>query len=110
MLSYMIRQNGICGEDSATKTKLKKLLAYIQNNKEWIVNYADRKKEGLAYTSNLEEATVNTLINDRQKGKKKMLWSREGAHNVLQIRASLFSNSWDDDWQKIESKIYLDAA
>lgn len=97
-------------EDSTTKIKLKKLSTYIQNNKKWIVNYADRKKEGLTYTSNLAETTVNTLINDRQKGKKKMLWSREGAHNVLQIRASQFSNSWDDDWAKLESKIYLKAA
>ena len=42
------------------------------------------------YTSNLAESTVNTLINDRQKGKQKMLWGRDGAHNVLQIRASVF--------------------
>ena len=38
-----------------------------------------RKRAGLPYTSNLAETTVNTIINDRQKGKKKMLWSRDGA-------------------------------
>ncbi len=35
-----------------------------------------------------------------------MLWGRDGAHNVLQIRASVFSNSWDVDWKKAESEIY----
>jgi len=46
------------------------------------VNYGTRKKEGLPYTSNQAESTVNTLINNSQKGKQKMLWSREGAHYV----------------------------
>ena len=97
-------------EDSSKKTKLNKLATYISNNKEGIVNYSERKKAGLVYTSNLAESTVNTLINERQKGKQKMLWGRDGAHNVLQIRASVFSNSWDDDWKKAESEIYKKAA
>lgn len=97
-------------EDSSTKTKLKKLATYISNNKEGIVNYGERQKVGLVYTSNLAESTVNTLINQRQKGKQKMLWSRDGAHNVLQIRTSVFSNSWDDDWNKVESEIYKKVA
>ena len=62
------------------------------------------------FTSNEAEATVNTLINDRQKGKQKMLWTREGAHNVLQIRSSVFSGSWTKDWKKLERKAYKKAA
>ncbi len=83
---------------------------YINNNKKGIVNYSERQKAGLVYTSNLAESTVNTLINDRQKGKQKMLWGRDGAHNVLQIRASVFSGSWDGDWNKVESEIYKKVA
>lgn len=97
-------------EESSTKNKLSKLATYIKNNKSGIINYGARKRAGLVYTSNYAEATVNTLINERQKGKKKMLWSREGAHNVLQIRASTASHSWDDDWKKVESEIYKKAA
>ena len=62
------------------------------------------------FSSNLAECTVNTVINERQKGKKKMLWSRQGAHNILQIRSSVFSKSWDDDWMKVENELYLLAA
>ena len=39
-----------------------------------------------------------------------MLWSRDGAHNVLQIRASVSSNSWDSDWQYVELEVYKKVA
>lgn len=96
--------------DHSLITKLNKLYTYINNNKSGIVNYEMRKNAGLVFTSNLAESTVNTLINERQKGKQKMLWSRDGAHNVLQIRSSIASKSWKNDWQKVEDKIYLKAA
>jgi hypothetical protein len=92
------------------KNKLNKLKNYIDNNKDKIVNYDSRKKEGLTYTSNQAESTVNMLINNRHKGKQKMLWSRDGAHNVLQIRSSVFSHSTEEDWEKIEARLYKNAA
>lgn len=39
-----------------------------------------------------------------------MLWGRDGAHHILQIRSSLLSLSWDDDWRKVEELIYKNAA
>ena len=90
--------------------KLGKLFTYIANNKTGIVNYEQRKSNKLVFTSNLAESTVNTLINERQKGRQKMLWSREGAHNVLQIRAAQRTESWNEDWDSVESKIYKLAA
>ena len=97
-------------EDKSAIAKLNKLYVYIENNKDGIVNYEFRKTLGLVFTSNLAESTVNTIINERQKGKQKMLWGRDGAHNVLQIRASLNSKSWDRDWPKVENIIYKAAA
>ena len=94
----------------ASSGALGQLATYISNNKVGIVNYGSRKREGLNYTSNLAETTVNSLINDRQKGKKKMLWSRDGAHNVLQIRSSVFSKTWDNDWKQVELAVYRKAA
>ena len=70
-------------EDKAVITKLNKLYTYIENNKDGIVNYGARQSMGLVFTSKLAESTVNTLINQRQKGKQKMQWSREGAYNIL---------------------------
>ena len=105
-----LEQLKILVKDSPTTDKLSKLAVYITNNKDGIVDYGARQNAGLAYTSNLAESMVNTLINDRQKGKQKMLWSRDGAHNILQIRASIFSNTWHDDFQKVESSLYKKAA
>ena len=42
--------------------------------------------------------TLPTLINARHKKKQKMQWTREGAHNVLQIRALMASNGWEEKW------------
>ena len=39
-----------------------------------------------------------------------MQWSREGAHDVLQIRTSLFSQTWEQDWVDAQSVIYKKAA
>jgi hypothetical protein len=96
--------------DKSLSVKLSKLSAYIFNNKNGIVNYEERKNKGLVFTSNLAESTVNTLINERQKGKQKMLWGREGAHNVLQIRAAQRSESWAKDWKSVEDMVYKLAA
>ena len=38
-----------------------------------------------------------------------MLWGREGAHNVLQIRAAVRSN-WEGNWAKVQSNMYKIAA
>ena len=70
------------------------------------MNYDTRKKEGFPYTSNQAESTVNTPTNNRQKGKQKILWSREGAHYILQISSSVFHKEWEQDWQKLEPNIY----
>ncbi len=33
-----------------------------------------------------------------------MLWSRDGAYNFLQIRTTLFSTSWKNDWEKLKKE------
>jgi len=96
--------------DKSLTMKLSRLSTYISNNNGGIVNYEERKNNGLVFTSNLAESTVNTLINERQKGKQKMLWGREGAHNVLQIRAAQRSKSWGKDWKSVEDMVYKLAA
>ena len=89
---------------------LQELSEYIDRNQRYIVNYQDRQAANLPFTSTIAESSVNELINTRQKNNKKMQWTRDGAHHVLQIRAARFSKTWDDDWKKAQKKIYLKAA
>ena len=79
--------------------KIKKLSQYVENNRDRIVDYSKREKDGLVFTSNLAESTVESLINQRCKGQQHMRWSREGLNPVLQLRASIHSNDWSNKWE-----------
>ena len=78
---------------------LQKLSNYITNNKDKIVNYRLRQQQGLVFTSQLAESTVESLINQRCKRQQQMRWSREGLNPILKIRAAIFSDDWDSIWK-----------
>jgi hypothetical protein len=84
--------------DEKKRSKLKGLEDYLSNNREYLVNYEKRKQENKPFTSQVAECHINTIINERHKKKQKMQWTREGAHNVLQIRAIMTSNEWEEKW------------
>jgi len=80
--------------------KINKFHTYIVNNQNKIVDYRNRMKNGLVFTSNLADSTVESLINRRCKGQQHMRWSREGLDPLLQIRAALNSKGeWESKWR-----------
>ncbi len=98
--SALCRLKKIIKQDNENhQSKLNGLHQYLNCNKPYLVNYNQKAEAHLPYTSHVAESTVEHLINDRHKRNQKMQWSRAGAHNVLQIRASMASNSWDLEWQ-----------
>jgi hypothetical protein len=70
-------------DEQKKKDKIQVLLTYIENNASFIVNYQKRQDSGLIFTSQMAESTVESLINQRCKGKQHMRWSREGLHALL---------------------------
>ena len=70
----------------------------MEGNQDYLANYEQREREKKTFTSQVAESHIDTLINARHKRKKKMQWTREGAHNVLQIRALMVSDEWEDKW------------
>ena len=96
--------------DETTGKRLADLYEYIKRNQKYLVNYQKRKEEGLPFSSALAESSVNSVINIRQKRSQKMQWSRDGSHNILQIRTSIFSESWKEDWKLAQKSIYKKAA
>lgn len=90
--------NSIKNDLGYTNKKLEELIKYLQKNSQYLINYERQRNKGHPYTSNVIESAVDTLINERQKKNKKMSWTRNGAHNVLQIRASVASKTWEKDW------------
>tara|TARA_B110000977_G_scaffold164219_1_gene210590 strand:- start:12 stop:1352 length:1341 start_codon:yes stop_codon:yes gene_type:complete len=94
-------------KNASRLTKLVKLKNYIVNNKDYIVNYDLRKDNNLAFTSNMAESTVESLINQRCKGHQHMRWTRDGVHKLLQIRSYITSNDWSHGWlDKIMGAMY----
>ena len=87
--------------------KIHDLFKYLSNNKEYLINYDKRKEANLPFTSSIIESTVENIINERHKKKQKAQWSREGAHNVLQLRTSRMSNDWEDEWKIVKDQFYV---
>lgn len=85
--------------DQEIIAKLKKINIYLKQNSDYLCHYAERKQNGLLFTSHVAESTVEHLINERHKRKQKMQWTRESAHQVLQIRAAMASNDWCYVWE-----------
>ena len=90
--------------------KMHDLLKYIVNNKAYLVNYELRRSSGQVYTSSAIESGVESVINTRFKKKHKAQWNRESAHKVLQLRTSLASHQWTQDWKLVKGYIYKNAA
>jgi hypothetical protein len=87
--------------DDTKRAKIQRLHDYLKNNLAYFINYEQQKSSGRVYTSQVAESHIDSLINARHKRKKKMQWTREGAHNVLQIRAKMVSQEWSKQWQDI---------
>jgi hypothetical protein len=87
-------------QDEKQFERIKKFKEYVVNNKQRIVNYRARQKNGLVFTSSLAESTVESLINRRCKGQQHMRWSRGGLNPLLQLRAAIQSkNDWSKKWK-----------
>ena len=85
--------------DDEKQKKVNTLYNFLKRNQQYIVNYEQRKQASLTFTSQVAESHIESLINARQKRSKKMQWSRDGAHQVLQIRAKMESKEWNTLWQ-----------
>ena len=83
--------------------RVRSIITYLSNNLDKLVNYMTRKNNDLPYTSNVAEAIVESQIKARFKSKQKMQWNRQNAHNVLQLRSTIYS----DEWTKYQSNVDL---
>ncbi len=65
------------------------LHAYIENNKDALIDYGQRCRAGKPISTSRAEGTVNQLVSARMNKRKQMRWSPRGAHRVLQVRAAV---------------------
>jgi hypothetical protein len=65
------------------------LQSYIWNNRDALIDYGQRRREGKPISTAGAEGTVNQLVNARLNRGGQMRWSPQGAHRVLQVRAAM---------------------
>lgn len=72
-------------------------IGYFQHNRERMM-YASFKKEGYFIGSGVVEAGCKTVVGKRAK-QSGMFWRVDGAQNILNIRCSVKSDTYDLYWQ-----------
>lgn len=82
-----------------------KEIAYLEHNQHRML-YGTYRALGFFYGSGVVEAGCKTVIGGRCKGSG-MFWSEEGATNVLNLRCALYSNQFDQVWDKLNQSDYL---
>lgn len=83
--------------------KLKEFKTYIENNREWIIDYEETKKRGYYVSSSIMEGTINTIAANRLKKRRSRKWLRVGADSVSRIISTIANNEFDSVWDQIYS-------
>lgn len=71
---------------------------YIESNRCYITNYAERYRYGEIISTSFAEATVNEVISKRMVKKQQMRWTKEGAHRMIQVRIATLNNELKDEF------------
>ena len=71
---------------------------YIESNRYYITNYAERHRYGEIISTSFVEATVNEVISKRMVKKQQMRWTQEGAHRMIQVRTATQNNELRDEF------------
>jgi protein-arginine kinase activator protein McsA len=87
------------------KGKLIKLKHYLENNKDSLINYDERKNKQQPFTSHVAESTVENLVNSRYRQTGKMQWLREGTHALLQVKCAHYSRSFNKIWNFVKPRL-----
>ena len=81
-------------------TALRALNKYLIGQSAWLVNYAERHREGLRVGTSITEGTANFLVNRRMNKSQQMRWSRRGADLLLQVRCAVYNGTFGSDYGK----------
>src|ERR1700756_5088284 len=69
---------------------------YICNNREFIPNFGERRRQGETISTAFVESTINQVVSKRFVKKQQMQWTLRGAHLLLQTRTKVLNEDLDD--------------
>ena len=69
---------------------------YICNNREFIPNFGERRRQGETISTAFVESTINQVVSKRFVKKQQMQWTLRGAHLLLQTRTKVLNEDLDN--------------
>lgn len=73
---------------------------YIRNNREFIPNFGERRRQGETISTAFVESTINQVVSRRFVKKQQMQWTLRGAHLLLQTRTKVLNNELEEVFRR----------
>ena len=73
---------------------------YIRNNREFIPNFGERRRQGETISTAFVESAINQVVSRRFVKKQQMTWTLRGAHLLLQTRTKVLNDEWDEAFRR----------
>jgi len=73
---------------------------YIRNNREFIPNFGERRRQRETISTAFVESTINQVVSRRFVKKQQMQWTLRGAHLLLQTRTKVLNNELDEVFRR----------
>ena len=80
---------------------------YIRNNREFIPNFGERRRQGEPISTAFVESTINQVVSRRFVKKQQMQWTLRGAHLLLQTRTKVLNDELDKVFRRWYPKFRL---
>jgi hypothetical protein len=72
---------------------------YICNNREFIPNFGERRRQRETISTAFVESTINQVVSKRFVKKQQMQWTLRGAHLLLQTRTKVLNEDLDEGFR-----------
>ena len=79
---------------------LEEFRTYICNNREFIPNFGERRRQGEPISTAFVESTINQVVSRRFVKKQQMQWTLRGAHLLLQTRTKVLNEDLDHAFRR----------
>jgi hypothetical protein len=73
---------------------------YIRNNRAFIPNFGERRRQGETISTAFVESTINQVVSRRFVKKQQMAWTPRGAHFLLQTRTKVLNGELDSTFKR----------
>ena len=78
---------------------------YIRNNRDFIPNFGERRRQGETISTAFVESTINQVVSRLFVKKQQMGWTLRGAHLLLQTRTKVLNDELDEVFRRWYSKV-----